>query len=573
MLVETAIGRLDVQVGFCSECGHRARNEDYGGVYFGTTEHQLRFGVVAAIADGVGGAAGGRVAAELAVRSFIDGYLGQSELQGVQRSGAGSLEAINRWIYALGRSDPALSNMACTFTGLILRGRHAHVIHLGDSRLYRLRDNHLTLLTGDHALSGAGRSHILTRALGSALATPIDYAIEEARVHDRFLLSSDGVHGVLSDRRVEAELALRTAPEDAAQRLVQAALAAGSGDNVTALVVDVLGLPAANMTDLVLAAAAWPILPPPKSGAIVDGYSLGAVVADSRYTRVFRALDQVEQRDVIIKFPKPIVGEDAVLRQAFLRETWIASRVRSPFITETLEVSPERRTRLYTVLPLYDGETLEQRLTRNPPLRLTEGLGIAIRLTKAVAALHRGGIIHRDIKPDNVILQSGNRLKLIDLGVARLPFMEDAPIVAAPGTASYMAPELLTGAAGDARSDLFALGVTIYRMFARAYPYGEVESFSHPRFGRLVPLTTRRPDLPAWLDRVLAQAFAVRPEDRFEDALELLFQLEHAVDAALPIVAVRQPLYERNPLRFWQLVSALLTILLALALGLLRRHG
>jgi hypothetical protein len=110
-------------------------------------------------------------------------------------------------------------------------------------------------------------------------------------------------------------------------------------------------------------------------------------------------------------------------------------------------------------------------------------------------------------------------------------------------------------------------------MFARAYPYGEVESFSHPRFGRLVPLTTRRPDLPAWLDRVLAQAFAVRPEDRFEDALELLFQLEHAVDAALPIVAVRQPLYERNPLRFWQLVSALLTILLALALGLLRRHG
>jgi serine/threonine protein phosphatase PrpC len=561
--------RLETRVGFHTEQGPRPRNEDYVGVHVGTPDQLMRFGAVAVIADGVGGAKGGRVAAELAVRGFIEGHLGQNEMLGVRHTSARSIEAINRWLHALGRTDADLEGLSCTLTGLVLRGRQAYVTHVGDTRLYRWRDERLVRLTLDHVL-GPGMRNVLTRAVGAGESVQIDYAVETTRVHDRYLLCSDGVHGPLSDRAIGAELAQRRSPQETAQTLVEAALAAGGGDNATALVLDVLDLPPANRLDLEHAIAARPILPPPKAGAVVDGFELEAMLSDGKYTRVFRALDQVGKRSVIIKFPKPLVGAEAVLRQAFLREAWIAARVRSPWVVELLDVPDERRSRSYLVTPYYQGETLEQRLRRGP-LPLATGLTIAIKLAKAVAALHRAGVVHRDIKPENVVLEEagapGEGLKLIDLGVARLPNMEDFGAEHAPGTPSYMAPELLAGAEGDERSDLFALGVTIYRMFSGAYPYGEIEPFSRPRFGAPVSLLTRRPDLPAWLDQTLARAVAVAPTERFGDVLELAFELEHGALRAAPARPRRRPLYDRDPLLFWQVTAGLLAVALFLALA------
>ena len=280
--------------------------------------------------------------------------------------------------------------------------------------------------------------------------------------------------------------------------------------------IDVIGLPPADHADLAFAAAGLALLPAPKTGAAIDGFHLRTMLADGRYTRVFAADDTIEKRRVVLKFPKAITGAEGVLRDAFLREAWIAARIRNPWIGETIELPPERQTGLYTAMPFYEGETLERRLSRAPRLSLTAGLDYAIKLAGGVAALHRAGVIHRDIKPDNVILEAIRDhqvpgLRLIDLGVARLPHMEDIPAPYAPGTPSFMAPELFGGAVGDERSDQYALGVTIYRMFTGEYPYGEIEAFSHPRFKRATPLTKHRPDLPAWLDEALARATAVDP--------------------------------------------------------------
>src|SRR6185436_17851658 len=220
------------------------------------------------------------------------------------------------------------------------------------------------------------------------------------------------------------------------------------------------------------------------------------------------------------------------------------------------------------VLPNYVGETLEQRLLRRPPVTLTAGLDIALKLAKAVAALHRAGVVHRDIKPENVILQADGGLKLIDLGVARLPQLEDEEQATAPGTPSYMAPELFTGGAADEGTDLFALGVTVYRVFAAgAYPYGEIPPFSQPRFTRLTPLARHRPDLPAWLDHIIARAVAADPKARFADVIEFAFELEHGSLRAVPLSVAPTPLYERNPTRFWQIVSILLLIALLVSLA------
>ena len=548
---------LRVQIGIATDPGTRQRNEDFAACLL---PEPSRTGVVAAVADGVGGAKGGRVAAETAVRLFLDAMAEQNPLRGVKANAVTALEAINRWVHAQGQADPSLSGMACTLTALILTGRQMHVVHIGDSRLYRLRDGVLTRLTTDHVPSRSAMRNMLTRALGAQADIRIDYDQEPARTHDRYLLCSDGVHGGLSDSTIREELDRRDAPEETARALVELAVQARIGDNATALVVDAISLPEADRFDFESAANALPIVPAPKSGAVIDGYTLGKILADSRYSRVFEATGN--GRAAVLKFPKPAVGAEPVLRLAFLREAWIAARVRSPWIAEVIE---DPRSVLYTAMPFYEGETLEQRLQRRPRVSRIEGIGIAAKLAKAVAALHRAGVIHRDIKPENVILQPNGGLKLLDLGVARLPNIPDFPAATVPGTPSYMAPELIEGQAGDERSDIFALGVTLFRMFTAAYPYGEVEAFSRPRFNRPpASIAALRPDLPAWLDQVLLRLIAVRPEDRFDDALECIFALEHGELHAAPGKPHRSPLLERDTLRFWQTVSAILALLVLL---------
>jgi serine/threonine protein phosphatase PrpC len=552
-----------VGLGCASRQGGRAENQDFAACYVGEPRSQLTIGAMAALADGMGGAQGGRVAAEIAVRGFLDGCLGQPATLGARAA-----DAVNRWIHSLGRSDPALNGMACTLSALLLCGRSAHLVHVGDSRVYRLRDNVLTLLTTDHTLGAPGTTHALTRAVGAQDSLRVDHFKESALLHDRYLICSDGVHGVLSTREIHALLAKRAAPEETAQQLVDTAIAKSDADNATALVLDVLALPATQFADLELASAERPLLAAPASGAIVDGYELGEMLADGQYMRVFRARDSQGGREVVLKFPKPRPGMESLLRAALLREMWIAAHVRSPFVTESVEPSAERRTCLYGVMPFYEGETLEHRLLRRPPVTLAAGLDIAIKLTKAMAALHRAGIIHRDIKPENVLLEKDGGLKLIDLGVARLRQLDEGESLEVPGTRSYMAPELFTGTPADEGSDIYALGVTLYRMFAGgAYPYGEVEAFAQPRLGRATALSKVRPDLPAWLDRALLRAISIDPRERHADAIELSFELEHGSLRAVPQVIERPSLYERNPLRFWQVLSLSLFIALLIALA------
>lgn len=562
---------LQIQFGFASETGRRGRNEDYVGICLGTPRQRPGHGIVAAVADGVGGAKGGRVAAELAVRGFIDGYYSQPATIGVQRAAARAIDAVNQWLYAQGRADPALENMASTFTALILLGRRAHALHVGDSRLYRLSDGRLERLTEDHTLNRPDLSHVLYRATGIEATVRLDYTVQQLRPHDRFLLCSDGVHGTLDDGRIRALLLRRSAPEEAARQIVEAALAAGSTDNVSAIVVDVVGLPAVEHAELELAIAALPLLEPPRTGEEVDGFRLDGVLSEGRYSKLYKATDLADGRPAVLKFPQPEVAAEATYRLAFVREAWVAARVRSPWLGEIVEMPPGRQSRLYSVMPFYDGETLEQRLRRPPKLSLGDGVDIAIKLAKAVAALHRAGIIHRDIKPDNVILERNGGLRLIDLGVVRLPRMEDFPQGDIPGTPSYMAPELFAGQCGDELSDLYALGVTVYRALSGGdYPYGEVEPFSRPRFGKAAPLSRSRRDLPAWLDLIVAQATAVAPKDRFGDVIEFALELENGLARGRPVMIRKQPLYHRNPVRFWQCVSLLLLLALLLALSGLR---
>src|SRR5262249_8468633 len=180
-----------------------------------------------------------------------------------------------------------------------------------------------------------------------------------------------------------------------------------------------------------------PLIPVPVAGETIDGFVLKVLVSDGRYARLFGAVDEVEGGEVVLKFPKPQVASVATYRAAFVREAWVGARVHSPWVGRTIELPPGRQTCLYTAMPLYPGELLATRLARRPSLGLEEGRHIAIKLARGAAALHCAGIIHRDIKPDNVILEGDESLKLIDLGVVRVPGLEDFPPEDIPGTLGY----------------------------------------------------------------------------------------------------------------------------------------
>lgn len=530
--------QLKTQSGFATETGKRESNEDFVAFYLGTEEERAIYGSVAIIADGIGGTGGGRYAAELAAREFIDAYYEQKETLGVKRMAENALVSINRWIHSQSQRDSEHKGMGTTFSALIFLGSQVHVVHLGDTRIYRLRNNRLECLTTDHVHHHPDLQHVLTRALGIDDTVHIDYSQHNLNLHDRFLLCCDGVHTSLAEKKIQHLLSLHQSTQEHAQTFVQEALQAGSNDNVSALVVDVLQLPTPDKSFLEAAVDELAMMAAPKIKDTIDGFYLKNKLSDGRYTCLFVANDQEGSHgEVVMKFPKPEANTEAIHRQAFIREHWITSHVHNPWIAEQVELETGRRTRLYTVMPYYQGETLEHCLLENS-ISLDMGVEISLMLCKAVYALHKERVIHRDIKPENVILLKAGGLKLLDLGVARLPGLDDELESTAPGTPSYMSPELFKGGRGNEQSDLYALGVTLYRMFSKGhYPYGEVEPFTRPTFDNPTPLGQYRSDLPSWLEVLFTRA--VDPDKGFTNAMDLAFELENGLARGITVLPMK----------------------------------
>ena len=177
--------------------------------------------------------------------------------------------------------------------------------------------------------------------------------------------------------------------------------------------------------------------------------------------------------------------------------------------------------------------------------------------------MHRRQILHRDIKPQNLLLGDDGELRLLDFGLAYCPGLSRDEPHALPGTPSYIAPQAFDGESPTAQHDLYAVGVTLYHLLTGHFPYGEIEAFQRPRFGASVSANRYRPDLPDWLDQCLARAVSADPARRFETAEQWLLLLEQGERHSLNVRP--RPLLEREPLKVWRSV-ALVAVLINLAL-------
>jgi serine/threonine protein kinase len=560
------VGDLKVAFGLASRSGRRPDNQDFVVASDASLAERVTHGVVAALADGMGGAKGGRIAAELACRTFIDAYYSLPATLGVAAAADRAVSGFNRWLHGMAAADPAMTGAGTTFSAVVVRDRLVHALHVGDSRIWLLREAGLTQLSADHSLSQPGYSHLLYRAIGLEPTIRLDYAAFPLELHDRLLLTSDGVHDVLSKQALEDILVRRGPADRDAEAVVDAALASGSEDNVSAIVIDVVRLPDPDRQGLSALAAGLPVLPPPRIGQSIDGFRIERLLADGEQSRSFlaRAGTGGEER-VVLKFPKPEVLPDHAARENFVRELLIGARIESPHVVEIRHLPPDRQSQVYTAMRHHEGETLDVMLRRGP-LPYAAGLDIAAKLARGVIALHRLGVIHRDIKPENVLVEARGGVRLLDLGLARLPHIEDPQGVDACGTQGYIAPELYAGERGSEASDQFAIGVTLYRMFTGRFPFSDLQSFQRPGFDSPADPTELRRDMPAWLAFTLRRAVQSRPEDRFDDVTELLHVLEKGGAKAVPRPAAAS-LADRNPVLLWQLISLGLVVALIVALA------
>ncbi|MET8911160.1 protein kinase [Micromonospora sp. NPDC004551] len=260
---------------------------------------------------------------------------------------------------------------------------------------------------------------------------------------------------------------------------------------------------------------------------------------------VWRGRDLRLDRPVAIKVLTAAGVREPMAAERFDREARTAARLTHPHIVAVYDFGTEE-DRSYLVMELVEGRTVGDLLTAGP-LPLDQALSIAVQTSDGIAAAHAAGVVHRDIKPGNLIVTRAGTVKICDFGIARLPRLAGQNTLTGPstklGTSSYMSPEQALGGPVDPRTDLYGLGCTLYAMLAGVPPFaGDPLSVLHQHINEPPPpLRDRRPDVPVDLDALVSELLAKNPADRPADAAvvrERLAALLPRAGTPLAVVAV-----------------------------------
>jgi predicted Ser/Thr protein kinase len=264
---------------------------------------------------------------------------------------------------------------------------------------------------------------------------------------------------------------------------------------------------------------------------LLDRYEVGRLLGAGGMAEVFEGRDRLLARRVAIKVPLSQHAHDPEFAQRFRREAQAAASLSHPGVVAVYDTGSENGTH-FIVMEYVDGRTLKDVIRAEAPLYPDRAAEICADICSALAAAHARGLVHRDVKPANIMLMPDGRVKLMDLGIARAAAGETATQTAAMlGTAQYLSPEQAQGQAVDYRSDLYSLGCCLYEMLTGTVPFrGATPVAIAYRHVREDPAPPRllNPDVPPSLEAVCLKAMAKRPEDRYQTAAELRADLERA---------------------------------------------
>lgn len=566
---------LKVSIGQYSTAGVKQQNQDFHGVYLPEGHVLKQKGIACAIADGIGSSNVSHLAAETAVGSFLSDYYSTSDAWSTQTSAERVIRATNSWLYAQtqqsqGRFDKD-RGYVCTLSALILKQQQAHVFHVGDSRIYRIRDHEIELLTHDHRVWLSSKEHYLSRALGADYRIEIDYRNIELKEKDIFLLMTDGVYEFVTDQQLLDLTLIDADLNQLAKELVEKALEQGSDDNLSFQVIRVEQLPELNQFHI----QQDYVFPQQLSkGEVFEGYVIDKILHQNHRSCLYLAHD-TQQQPLVIKTLGVDLQQDKNAVEQFQLEDWVSKRLKHDNLMQCYPHNTEKKY-LFQCYEYLQGETLAQWLHRQEkPLNLDEILPILQQTALALNAMHRLEMLHQDIRPKNIIVlntESAMKIKLIDYGSTAVrglveinPKNANRPL----GTLAFMAPEYFIDHSPSVHSDQFSLAVMAYYLLTKQLPYGtdlaRCNSLKQLKKVQYYSIRKYRPDLPIWLDKILGQALSIEPTHRFEALSELIHNLTHP---SKELLNSKPPaIIERDPLRFWQMSCAVLGLLFLLSIA------
>jgi len=340
------------------------------------------------------------------------------------------------------------------------------------------------------------------------------------------------------ERAAFVERETRGDPELRAELSTLLDASAGAADYLHRLRQGLLGT---DVDGILRAAPGAADAPDPWIGRTVSHYRIEDRIGGGGMGVIYRARDLKLHRTVALKFIAPEIHRDAAVRQRFLDEARAASALDHPNICTIHEIAETADGRVFIVMAAYEGESLRTRIARGP-LTQPEALDLAAQLARALAAAHERGIVHRDVKPDNVFVTRDGIVKLLDFGLARTTDGRMSGGGAILGTVAYMSPEQAAGRRADERSDVWALGVILFEMLAGVRPFVgddppatiQLILTSTPDLGAVCP------DLPPALVDVVHRALSKDPTARFAHAGGFLDALGAAPSEPMPTVALKR---------------------------------
>ena len=561
--------QLKIKSGFATDAGRKAINQDCLGVNYPEADVVNNKGIAVAIADGISSSKVSQEASQAAVTGFLEDYFCTSDAWSVKKSGMKVLSALNSWLFSqtqnsAGRFDKDKGHV-CTFSSMVLKSNSAHIFHCGDSRIYRIHDNHMEQLTTDHRTVISPDESYLARALGVAQQLDFDYQNLAINEGDVFVLTTDGIYEFVSEKFMKEQIhKYREDLDEAASVILKEAYDNKSDDNLSIQIVKVSQLPDLNIEEISQQVLNLPIAPKLSARMEFDGYYIQREIYISSRSHVFLAQDLETKQQFVLKTPSTELCNDDAYLESFLTEDWIAKRVNNAHVLKTPNnLRPKKY--MYLVSEYIEGQSLSQWMTDNPNPSIEKVRDIVSQVAKGLQAFHRQEMVHQDLRPNNIMIDKNGLVKIIDFGSTKVAGILETKNISQDnrilGTALYSAPEYFIGYGGDNRSDLFSLAAITYQMLSGKLPYDT--KVSHCKTKKdLYKLQYQslmiheNCNVPAWVDGAIRKATKPEPLKRYQEVSEFIYDLHHPNKEFS--TTIKPALIEKNPVAFWQGVSACL---------------
>ncbi|PWU19658.1 MAG: hypothetical protein C5B50_05985 [Verrucomicrobia bacterium] len=521
----------------------RDHNEDF--LLFWEPEDfamQQRLGSLAILADGVGGENHGDIASRLAAETALGAFKEAKPETSITEIARSMFDNASTKVFQQAQQN---GRMATTLLTSIFRDDKVIIAHVGDTRAYLIRGGKIKRLTSDHsytalqvklglllernAMTSPHRS-MLTRTVGHEPVCHYDITTETLLQGDMILQCTDGLYGfVLDDEILDA--VIKYHPGEACKRLIALTEKRQVSDNVSIQIVQVWDVDKPKTKQPGSEKLRKTSAKDPNVGTLLDDrFEITDIIARSNMASLFKANDRKTGKAVALKIPNLEIESDTAGFDRFKREEEIGLQLDHPYILKLVPV--ETKSRPYIAMEYLEGQTLNELLRNVHPLPEPDAVKIASRICEALDYMHKNGVIHRDLKPQNIMLCNDGSIRIMDFGIARsqasrrLTFVGFTPTM---GTPDYMAPEQVKGSRGDERTDIYSLGAILYEMVTGETPFGGDSAYviMNARVSG-DPAAPRKlnPKVTPVLEEIILHAMERDPKRRYQSAAEMKRELD-----------------------------------------------